>query len=53
MFLAGIRSWYKMLGTAPTKAENDRMAEILSIIRMENQQHMLGARLSHGQKQWL
>ena len=27
--------------------------EILSIIRMEPQQHMLGARLSHGQKQWL
>jgi urea transport system ATP-binding protein len=51
--LAGIRSWYKMLGAAPTKAENDRLAEILSIIRMEEHQHMLGARLSHGQKQWL
>ena len=38
---------------APTKAENDRLAEILAIIRMEEQQHMLGARLSHGQKQWL
>jgi len=51
--LAGLRSWYKLLGAAPTKAENDRLAEILSIIRMEAQQHMLGARLSHGQKQWL
>ncbi|MFL6803220.1 MAG: ATP-binding cassette domain-containing protein, partial [Xanthobacteraceae bacterium] len=51
--LAGIRSWYKMLGAAPTKAENDRLAEILSIIRMGPQQHMLAARLSHGQKQWL
>ena len=40
-------------GAAPTKAENDRLDEILSIIRMEAQQHMLGARLSHGQKQWL
>jgi urea transport system ATP-binding protein len=37
----------------PTKAENDRLAEILSIIRMEAQQNMLAARLSHGQKQWL
>jgi urea transport system ATP-binding protein len=51
--LAGMRSWYKLLGAAPNKAENDRLAEILSIIRMEAQQHMLGARLSHGQKQWL
>src|SRR3954467_3382536 len=51
--LAGIRSWYKMLGAAPTRAENDRLAEILSIIRLEAHQGMLGARLSHGQKQWL
>jgi urea transport system ATP-binding protein len=51
--LAGLRSWYQLLGAAPTKAENDRLAEILSIIRMEEQQGMLGARLSHGQKQWL
>ena len=51
--LAGLRSWYRLLLAAPTKAENDRLDEILSIIRMEPQQHMLGARLSHGQKQWL
>jgi urea transport system ATP-binding protein len=51
--LAGMRSWYQLLGAAPTRMENDRLAEILSIIRMEEQQHMLGARLSHGQKQWL
>jgi urea transport system ATP-binding protein len=51
--LAGMRSWYKLLGAAPTRAEDDRLAEILSIIRMEAQQHMPGARLSHGQKQWL
>ena len=51
--LAGLRSWYKLLLAAPTKAENSRLAEILSIIRMEAQQHMLAARLSHGQKQWL
>ena len=51
--LAGLRSWYKLLLAAPTKAENARLAEILSIIRMEEHQHMLGARLSHGQKQWL
>ena len=51
--LAGLRSWYKLLLAAPTKAENARLDEILSIIRMEAQQHMLAARLSHGQKQWL
>jgi urea transport system ATP-binding protein len=51
--LAGIRSWYKLLGAAPTQAENRRLDEILSIIRLEAQQDMLGARLSHGQKQWL
>ena len=51
--LAGLRSWYRVLLAVPTKAENDRLDEILSIIRMEPQQHMLGARLSHGQKQWL
>ena len=51
--LAGLRSWYKLLLAAPTKAENDRLDEILSIVRMEAQQHMLAARLSHGQKQWL
>src|SRR5258708_20708659 len=51
--LAGQRSWYRLLLASPTKAENDRLEEILSIIRMGPQQHMLGARLSHGQKQWL
>ena len=51
--LAGLRSWYKLLLAAPTKAENNRLAEILAIIRMGPQQHLLAARLSHGQKQWL
>ena len=51
--LAGLRSWYKLLGAAQTQIENRRLDEILSIIRLEGQQHMLGARLSHGQKQWL
>jgi urea transport system ATP-binding protein len=51
--LAGLRSWYKLLLAAPTRAENARLDEILSIIRMEPQQNMLAARLSHGQKQWL
>ena len=51
--LAGMRSWYRLLMAVPSKAENDRLEEILSIIRMGPQQHMLGARLSHGQKQWL
>jgi urea transport system ATP-binding protein len=51
--LAGMRNWYKLLLATPSKAENIRLEEILSIIRMGPQQHMLGARLSHGQKQWL
>ena len=51
--LAGLRSWYKLLLATPTREENRRLDEILSIIRMEAQQHMLAARLSHGQKQWL
>ena len=51
--LAGLRSWYRLLLAAPTKVENNRLEEILSIIRMGPQQHMLAARLSHGQKQWL
>ena len=51
--LAGLRSWYKLLLATPTREENQRLDEILSIIRMEAQQHMLAARLSHGQKQWL
>jgi urea transport system ATP-binding protein len=51
--LAGIRSWRKMLFAAPTKAENDRLEEILSIIRLTELQHMYAERLSHGQKQWL
>ena len=51
--LAGLRSWYRLLWAQPTRAENDRLDEILAIIRLEGQQHMLGARLSHGQKQWL
>jgi urea transport system ATP-binding protein len=51
--LAGLRNWYKLLLASPIKAEKDRLEEILSIIRMGPQQHTLGARLSHGQKQWL
>src|SRR6187399_173578 len=42
--LAGLRKWHRLLLAQPTKAEGDRLAEILSIIRMEEQQHMLGAR---------
>jgi urea transport system ATP-binding protein len=51
--LAGIRSWYRLFTAAPTMAESDRLDEILAIIRMGPEQHMLAARLSHGQKQWL
>jgi urea transport system ATP-binding protein len=51
--LAGQRSWYRLLTAASTKTENDRLETILAVIRMGPQQHMLAARLSHGQKQWL
>ena len=51
--LAGVRSWYKLLLAQPTKAEQERLDEILAIVRMTDQQHLLAARLSHGQKQWL
>ena len=51
--LAGPRSWYRLLLAQPTKAENDRLDEILATIRLSDHRHMLGARLSHGQKQWL
>ncbi len=51
--LSGQRSWYRLLLAQPTRAENARLEEILTVIRLTDQQHMPGARLSHGQKQWL
>jgi urea transport system ATP-binding protein len=51
--LAGMRSWHQLLLAAPTRTENNRLEEILAIVRMGPQQHMPAARLSHGQKQWL
>ena len=52
--LAGLRSWYRLL-LAPRRPRRRTTGwtRSSSIIRMEPQQHMLGARLSHGQKQWL
>ena len=39
---------------APTKAESDRIDEILAIIRLGDRSSTCWrARLSHGQKQWL
>jgi urea transport system ATP-binding protein len=51
--LAGQRSWYQLLLSQPTKKENDRLEEILATIRLSDMRLTLGARLSHGQKQWL
>ena len=51
--LAGLRSWRRLLFARPTRSENDRLEEILSISRLSDLRHTLGARLSHGQKQWL
>ncbi|MBF8299269.1 MAG: urea/short-chain amide transporter ATP-binding protein [Dehalococcoidia bacterium] len=36
-----------------TKAEMERVAEVLEIIGLKEKQQMLAANLSHGEKQWL
>jgi urea transport system ATP-binding protein len=51
--LAGQRSWHQLLLAQPTKAEHERLEEILATIRLSDMRRTLGARLSHGQKQWL
>ena len=51
--LAGQRNWHRLLLAQETRRESERLDEILAVIRLADQQQMLGARLSHGQKQWL
>jgi urea transport system ATP-binding protein len=51
--LAGNRGVGQALFWQMSKAEKIRLGELLDIVRLGAQRHMLAARLSHGQKQWL
>ncbi len=51
--LAGPRTAFKALFHKSSKAEADRITEILATVRLESRRYELAANLSHGQKQWL
>jgi len=51
--LAGNRSFFKALRARTSAAQRERIEEVLSIIGLTDQQHVLGRVLAHGQKQWL
>ncbi|MEM7177860.1 MAG: urea ABC transporter ATP-binding protein UrtD [Pseudomonadota bacterium] len=51
--LAGIRSVWETLFARPTRAEAERIDEILDTIRLADRRADLAEDLSHGQKQWL
>ena len=51
--LAGSRSPWFTLGARKTKAEADKIEELLATIRLGDHRDRLAANLSHGQKQWL
>jgi urea transport system ATP-binding protein len=51
--LAGNRKVREALFWKMSSRENSRLDELLDLIRLSPQEHMLAARLSHGQKQWL
>ncbi|MBD0415012.1 urea ABC transporter ATP-binding protein UrtD [Oryzicola mucosus] len=51
--LKGPRSIFPALFHRKTADEARRIDDILGIIRLGDKRHMLGANLSHGQKQWL
>ncbi|MGD9737915.1 MAG: urea ABC transporter ATP-binding protein UrtD [Bauldia sp.] len=51
--LAGNRGVLATLFHRRSRAEIDRIDEILEIVRLTEKQRWLGANLSHGQKQWL
>ncbi|MDI6026804.1 urea ABC transporter ATP-binding protein UrtD [Corticibacterium sp. UT-5YL-CI-8] len=51
--LKGPRSIFPALFHRKTADEVRRIDDILGIIRLGDKRHMLGANLSHGQKQWL
>ena len=51
--LAADRRVFSTLFHLQSKAERDRIDEILEIIRLADRQNQLASSLSHGQKQWL
>jgi urea transport system ATP-binding protein len=51
--LAGKKTFWRILRARLTPAERDRIDEVLGVIGLEGQRHMLSRTLSHGQKQWL
>jgi urea transport system ATP-binding protein len=51
--LAGDRSPWFTLRAQKTKAESEKIEQLLQTIRLTDHRHRLAANLSHGQKQWL
>lgn len=51
--LKGKRSIFPTLFHRRSAMEEDRIGEILAVIRLEERRHDLAENLSHGQKQWL
>jgi len=47
------RGVFSVLFARRTAAQERRLDELLDITRLSSQRHVLAARLSHGQKQWL
>ncbi|MEM1077677.1 MAG: urea ABC transporter ATP-binding protein UrtD [Pseudomonadota bacterium] len=47
------RSVWSTLFNRRTKAEENRITELLELVKLENDRDRLAADLSHGQKQWL
>ncbi len=51
--LAGPRSFWRVLRAKLSRADEDRIAEMLSTIGLTDRRHELARTLAHGQKQWL
>ena len=47
------RSWHKNLKLGISKAERERIEEVIALIGLEEKRHMEAAYLAHGEKQWL
>jgi len=51
--LADDKSFWRTLVARLTAAQRERIAEVLQVIGLVNEQRVLAGALSHGQKQWL
>src|SRR5690606_9444747 len=51
--LEGPRGVFKSLFYRESKADRERIHDILQTVRLEGRKHELAGSLSHGQKQWL